>query len=132
MSESVQGGGLFSSIRRLLATAFEMAQVRLELLGTEVDLEKRRIFDGLLWGAIALMVVGVGLVLLCELIIYLVWEGYRLATLGVLTLLFLVSGGLLIREARQRLSSSLGLFSASVSELRRDSAELRTSSKHDA
>ena len=34
MNDPVQGSGLFASLRRLLATVHEMAQVRLELLGT--------------------------------------------------------------------------------------------------
>ena len=124
MVNPAREGGIFSSIRRLLATALEMAQVRLELFGTEVELEKRRLFDGLLWGAVALMVVGVGLVLLCGFVILLFWEGYRLAAIGVMALLFLAVGAWLMREARKRLSSPTGMFDASVAELQQDQAGL--------
>src|SRR5665647_614007 len=103
MSSLNNESGLFVSLRRFLDTALEMAQVRLDLFGTEVEFEKRRLFDGLLWGAIALLILGVGFVLFCGFIILLFWEGYRLAAVGIMAMLFLTSGILLIREARQRL-----------------------------
>ena len=131
MNDPVQESGLFASLRRLLATVHEMAQVRLELLGTEVELEKQRLFDGLLWGALALLVLGVGLVLLCGFVILLFWEGYRLAAVGVMALLFLAGGALLMREMRQRLRNPTGMFNASVAELKRDRAELHVSDQHE-
>ena len=131
MNDPVQESGLFASLRRLLATVHEMAQVRLELLGTEVELEKRRLFDGLLWGAVALLVLGVGLVLLCGFVILLFWEGYRLAAVGVMALLFLVVGVLLMREVRQRLRNPTSMFNASVAELKRDRAELHVAGQHE-
>lgn len=131
MNDPVQESGLFASLRRLLATVHEMAQVRLELLGTEVELEKRRLFDGLLWGALALLVLGVGLVLLCGFVILLFWEDYRLAAVGVMALLFLVGGVLLMREMRQRLRNPTGMFSASLAELKRDQAGLQASEQHE-
>lgn len=120
-----QGGGLFASLRQLLATALEMAQVRLDLFLTEIEQEKLRVFDGLLWAGLALMLVGVGVILLCGFIVVLLWEGYRLATLGILTLLFLGAGGLLMRAARNRLRSPSGALGATVDELRQDLAELK-------
>ena len=120
-----QGGGLFASLRQLLATALEMAQVRLELFLTEIEQEKLRVFDGLLWAGLALMLVGVGVILLCGFIVVLLWDGYRLATLGILTLLFLGAGGLLMRAARNRLRNPAGSLGATVDELRQDLAELK-------
>ena len=120
-----QGGGLFSSLRQLLATALEMAQVRLDLFLTEIEQEKLRVFDGLLWAGLALMLVGVGVILLCGFIVVLLWEGYRLATLGILTLLFLGAGGLLMRAARNRLRNPTGALGATVDELRQDLTELK-------
>ncbi|WP_296443155.1 phage holin family protein [Rhodoferax sp. UBA5149] len=115
----------------MLATVLEMAQVRLDILGTDAELEKRRFFDGLLWGAVALMVLGVGLVLLCGFVILLFGDAHRLPALGVMALLFLVLGVLLIREARQRLSNPSGMFKASLAELERDRAGLQASGQHE-
>lgn len=129
MRDPVRESGLFASLNRLLSTLLEMAQVRLQLLGTEVELEKRRLFDGLLWGGVALVVLGLGLVLLCGFIVLLFWEGYRLAAVGGMTLLFLGSGALMLRHARDRLTnrnSSAGMFDVSLAELKRDQAELKS------
>lgn len=131
MSDPVQERGLFSSLRRLLATVLEMAQVRLDLLGTELELEKRRLFDGLLWGTLALLILGIGLVLLCGFVILLFWEGYRLTAVGVMALLFLGAGVLSMRQARQRLRNPGGMFKASLSELERDQTGLRASGQHE-
>lgn len=131
MSDPFHQSGLFASLRRLLATALEIAQVRLDLLSTEVELEKRRLLDGLLWGAVALMALGVGVVLLCGFIILLFWEGYRLPTVGVLALLFICGGALLMREVRLRLRNPAGMFNASVAELARDRDGLPASGQHE-
>jgi uncharacterized membrane protein YqjE len=40
--------GLFNSVRQLFGTGLELLQVRLELLGTELEVEKRRLFDSVL------------------------------------------------------------------------------------
>ena len=125
MSEPLKpAGGLFASLRRLLVTALEMAQVRLDLFLTEFQQEKLRVFDSLLWAGVALMLIGVGVILLCGFVVILLWETHRLATLGVLTLLFLGSGALLMRAARNRLRSPAGALSATMEELQRDMAEL--------
>jgi len=124
MGESMQGGGLFASLRQLLATTLEMAEVRLALLSTEVEEEKIRLVNGLLWAGLALMLLGIGAVLLCSFIVLLFQDGYRLAAVGVLTLLFLGGGLLLLRTARERLRIPGGLFHASVAELAHDRAGL--------
>jgi len=116
--------GLLASLRRLLATGLEIAQVRLELLAVELEQEKLRIFDGLLWAALALLMLGVGLLLAVGLLLLLVWDGHRLAALGVLSVLFLGAGALLARLARSRLSSPQGIAAGSLDELARDRAAL--------
>lgn len=128
MSEPVDsrpGGGLFASLRQLLATALEMAQVRLDLLLTEIEQEKLRILDALLWAGLALLLLGLAVIMLCGFVVVLLWDHYRLATLGVLTVVFLAAGGVLMRAARNRLRSPSGAFHATVEELRSDLAELK-------
>ncbi len=122
--------GIFGSIRQLLGTALDIAKVRLELLGTEVELEKRRIFDGLLWGAIAVLVLGLGLVLFCGLIILLFWDGYRIYAVGGMAVLFLSAGFWLLKEAHRRMSNPTGMFSVSAAELSRDKSALKPLGEH--
>ena len=109
-----------ASLRQLLGTLLEIAQVRLELISTELELEKRRWFDALWLAALAFVCIALGLVLLCGTLLLLFWEGYRLAAAAALTVLFLGGGALLLAQARQRLRQAGGMFSASVRELRRD------------
>lgn len=132
MQDSLRNSGLFASLSRLLATVLQTAQVRLELLGTEVELEKRRIFDGLLWGGIAIAVLALGLVLLCGFVILLLWDVYRLTAVGGMTVLFLLAGGLMLNHARVRLqnrSSTKGMFDASLAELKQDQSDLTSDSQ---
>lgn len=132
MQDSLRNSGLFASLSRLLATVLQTAQVRLELLGTEVELEKRRLFDGLLWGGIAIAVLALGLVLLCGFVILLLWDGYRLTAVGGMTVLFLLAGGLMLNHARVRLqnrSSTKGMFEASLAELKQDQSDLTSDSQ---
>jgi uncharacterized membrane protein YqjE len=123
------GGGLFVSLRRLIGTALELGQVRLELLGTELEAQKLRILDALIWAVLGVMCVVVGVVLLAGCIVVLFGEGYRLQALAVLTLAFLAGGGLAIRQARTRLKTPPGAFAASVAELAQDRAALRGSAE---
>lgn len=125
-----QTSGLFGSVRQLMATALEMVQVRIELIGTELEFEKRRLFDGFLCAAIAMVFLGVGVLLLCSTIIWMFWEGYRLAAMGVLAVLCLGIAGVLLMQARKRLHNPLGMFHASTSELERDKESLQSSKSH--
>lgn len=131
MATTARESGFFSALKQLLGTALEIAQVRLELVGTEVELEKRRIFEGLLWGAMALLCLGMGLTLFCGFLILLFWEGYRLAAVGVLALVFVGSGTLLALQARKRIQNQQTMFSASLNELKQDQAGLQQKNRHE-
>jgi uncharacterized membrane protein YqjE len=120
MSGHPPGAGLLVSLRRLLSTALEITQVRLELLSVELEQEKQRVVAGLLWASLAVLLLGVGIVLLVGLLLMLLWDGYRLPALALLSLLFLGGGGLLLQRAHARLSSPAGLAVASLGELARD------------
>lgn len=120
-----RAAGLFASLRRLLASLLEIAQVRFELLCTEYEREKLRIFDGLLWGAIALLFLGVGLVLLAALLVALAPENLRLLLLGLLALASLGLGAWMVGQARRRLSQPGSAMQASRTELERDLGAMR-------
>lgn len=124
MGTTEQASGLFASLRQLLGTVLEIGQVRLALLGNDLEREKLRIFDGLLLAALGLMLVSVGTVLLCGFIVLLFAEGHRLAALGVLTAGFLGAGVLLMRSGGRRLQSPHGMFDATLAELAQDRAAL--------
>jgi uncharacterized membrane protein YqjE len=120
MPNAARESGFFSSLKQLLSTVFEIAQVRFELAGTELELEKRRLFDGLIWSAVALLCLSVGLALFCGFIILLLWDGYRLAAVGVLALVFIGVGTFLALSARKRVRNQHTMFNASLNELKQD------------
>lgn len=118
--------GLFDSLRQLLNTALELAQVRLELLVSDLQLEKMRLVDVALRALLGLLLLGVGLLLLIGFLLMLLWDGYRLPALGVLTLLCLGGGALLLQAARRRLRDGDELLAATRAEFERDRAALRS------
>ena len=119
-------GGLFDSSKRALDALLELAQVRLELLGTELQAEKLRLFDALAKAIIALVMLGLALVLALGFVVLLFWEGYRLAAVGVLTVLLAAGGAALLLSARRALNlDDGGPFGLTLGELRRDRAGLQ-------
>ena len=55
--------GLFDSLRRLLRTSLEIAEVRLELLVADLEFEKLRFVEAALRALLGLMLIGLGMVL---------------------------------------------------------------------
>jgi uncharacterized membrane protein YqjE len=131
MSDQARETGLFASLRRLLLTTLEVAQVRLDILGTEIELEKRRLLDGVLYASIAILVLGIGLILMCGFLILLFWDGYRLAAVGTLSVLFIVSGVLLLHSALRNFRMKKNIFSVSLAELESDRIALSTLRPHE-
>jgi uncharacterized membrane protein YqjE len=124
MNEAVPQQGLFASLKRLLATLLEIAQVRLGLVLNELDQQKLRLFDALLIAAASLVALGLGLVLLIAFVVSLFAEPHRPIVLGVLMLLFFGGSvwGLLL--ARSKLRAAGSSLEASLAELKRDAADL--------
>lgn len=117
MSEST---GLMASIKRLTGTLLAIFQTRLELLSNEMEEERLRIGQMLLYGSVALLFFGLTIMLLTVFLVVLFWDSYRLQVLGGLTALFFVAG-LLVWNALRRLARERSkLFSSSLAELADD------------
>lgn len=117
--------GLFESLRQLLHTALSLLQLRLELLASDIEIEKLRLIDVALRALLGIMLLGLSLVLLIGFLLMLLWDGYRLPALGVLTLLCLGGGLGLLHAAKHRLRHGEGMFAATRAEFERDQAALR-------
>jgi uncharacterized membrane protein YqjE len=122
MSE-LPGAGFFANVRQLLATLLETAEVRLQLLGTELEQEKRRVFAALVLAAVALVCLALALVMLSVLVLLIFWDSDRVFAACALVLLFGSSGVYLLYRAKQTLSAPSGLFEHSLAELQRDRAK---------
>jgi uncharacterized membrane protein YqjE len=116
--------GLFESLRRLSLSALELASVRLELLVTDLEIEKRRLVDVLLRILLGVLLLGLGLILFVGFVLLLLWEQHRLAALGVLTVGSLAGGVWLLMAARRQLRDGAPVFAATRAELRRDRSAL--------
>lgn len=114
-----------SSLRGLASTVLELVQIRLELFSVEAQEEVLRVGALLVYGAVAVAFLSLGVVLLALLITVALWDTHRLLALGVFTGLFLATGGVAAWLARERVRSGTYLFSASVEELRQDREGLR-------
>jgi uncharacterized membrane protein YqjE len=115
-----ESGGLMESLKRLAGTSLAIFQTRLELLSNEVEEERLRIEQMLLYGSIALFFFGLAIMLVTAFIVVLFWDSQRLLVLGCLAVLYFVAGLLvwnaLLRVAREKSR----LFSASLAELASD------------
>jgi|SRR3989338_3448179 len=117
MSESA---GLMESLKRMAGTSLAILQVRLELLSNEMEEERLRIGQMLLYGSIALFFFGLAIMLLTVFIVVLFWDSHCLLVLGGLAALFFVAG-LLVWNALRRLAREKSkLFSTSLAELAND------------
>lgn len=117
--------GLAVSLRGLAETLLATARVRLELLSVEGQEEARRLGDILLYGALAVVLLALGLGFLAILLTVLLWDSHRLLALAVFSTLFLTLGGVAARLAWQRSRQDSRLFASSIEELRRDEERLR-------
>jgi uncharacterized membrane protein YqjE len=117
---------LSSSLKGLAATVLELLQLRLELLSVEAQEEVLRVGALLVYGAVAVAFLSLGVVFLALLITVALWDSHRLLALAVFTALFLLMGGVAAWLARERVRSGTRLFSASAEELRQDRDGLRS------
>ena len=116
--------GLMGSVRRLLSTLTSIASTRLELLPNELQEERLRLTRMLFFVLSALFCFGMGVLLLAIFIVLLFQDEYRLAALGVLSVLFLGLGALMVMLSRGEPETGSKLFSASLAELTKDREQL--------
>lgn len=120
------GAGLMGSIKQLLSTVTSIASTRLELLANELQEERLRLTQMLLFTLFALFCFGVGILLLTAFIVVLFWDDHRLAALGALSAIFLALGTLMAMRLRSKAQARSRLFSASLAELTKDREQLET------
>lgn len=121
MSAPAAHSRLFDSLRRLLDTAAGIAQLRLQLFGTELEQEKLRVYGALLRAAFALVLLGTAMMLAATFVLLLFWDSARLQALAVLVLLFTGAGVWCLKLATRTLQSPPGgVFALSLGELQQD------------
>lgn len=117
--------GLLDSARRVLVSLIEIGQTRLELASTEVEEERLRIAELLLYATVSLFFLGVGLVLASMWIVLLYWDTHRELVLAGLSGIFLLVGAGLAITWRHKARHKPKLLATTVAELQRDRDALR-------
>jgi uncharacterized membrane protein YqjE len=116
---SAPDGGLFGSLRRLLATMVGVVQSRLELLTTEIEEELHRAADFLLWCFVVLVTGAMALFMLGVVVIIAFWEN-RLVAAASVTTFFVLAALIAAWIARSKFKESKGLLSTTRDELKKD------------
>jgi len=117
---------LSASLKTLAGTVLELLQLRLELLSVEAQEEVQRLGGLLVYGAVAVTFLSLGLGFLAILITVALWDSHRLLALAVFATLFLTLGGACAWLARERAMAGTRFFSSSAEELKRDRESLRS------
>ena len=112
--------GVVASLRSLAANAVGIVRTRLELFANEFEEERVRTLQIMLLAAVALFCAAVGVLLLTTWIVVALWEQYRLATLAVLALAYLIVAGIAFSKLKAKSAERSKLFSSSLAELARD------------
>ena len=115
---------LLSSLKNLVSTGASIAQTRLELISTDVQIARSKFISLLVMIVFALFFLFFGLVMLALLIVIYSWETDRILALTLLTSGFLAVGMILAAVILQSLRTMPKLFEASISELQKDREEL--------
>jgi uncharacterized membrane protein YqjE len=113
-------GGLFDSLRALIATLVATAHTRVELFGTEIEEEVRRVVALLLGGLVVLALASLALLFGGLVVIVAYWDSHRLAATVSVAIGFVVLtvGSYLAVRARTRRRSRL--LASTLDELERD------------
>ena len=115
---------LLSSLKNLVSTGASIAQTRLELISTDVQIARSKFISLLVMIVFALFFLFFGLVILALLIVIYSWETDRILALTLLTSGFLAVGVILAAIIVQSLRTMPKLFEATISELQKDREEL--------
>ena len=116
--------GLLASLRSVFAGLLEVGQTRLALASTEIEEERLRLAELLLWATMALFFLGIGVVFAGLLLVLLFWDGPREWVLAAVTTVFLAAGLWTGAVWRRKARDKPAFLAATLGELRRDRAAL--------
>ena len=119
--------GFFDSLRQALATLIEIAHVRLELIGVELEASVQHWLGVLLWSALALFSASLAILMLLLTVLIAFWDTHRLLAAGLITGLLAGTALAAMLVVRRRIRTHPPLLASTAAELRRDATALRDS-----
>ncbi|MCL6556536.1 MAG: phage holin family protein [Burkholderiales bacterium] len=130
MSTPAGGEGLFASLKTLAATLVAMGKTRLELLSTEIAVEKARLMRQLIVAQLFVFFLMLAIVFGAWWLV-LLFEAWRVGLVGTLGLAFLLAALLCARWLVQSSRQSPPPLADTLAELEEDLAQLRSAAGHD-
>lgn len=118
-------GGLLASLRRIAGSLFALLQTRAELFTVELQEEKLRAINLLMWLTIALALGVAGILMTAAIVGFFIWEkaGY-LGVTGFAVALLAGAAGLLLM-LRRRILHGEPPFATTIAEIGKDLSCLR-------
>jgi len=113
-------GGLFDSLRALIATLVATAHTRVELFGTEIEEEVRRVVALLLGGLVVLALASLALLFSGLVVIAAYWDTHRLTATACVAIGFIVLTVASYFAVRARTRRRDRLLASTLDELERD------------
>lgn len=113
-------GGLIGSARRVGQSALALLQNRLQLFSVELQEEKFRAIQTLLWLAIGIILVFLGLAMGVGAVAVYVYTHWDIAGLAILTVLLLLLGAIVLGAMWNRLKTTERPFAGTIRELKKD------------
>ncbi len=123
-ADPLRATGLLDSLQRFVATVLDVLQTRAEIVATELEEERERLRELIVFGSFALFFLGFGFLLLTLFIVVLFWDSYRVYALGGFALLYLGLGIFSAVTLRQRLKTRPRLFATTLAEFAKDRERL--------
>ena len=117
--------GVAGSLCRFLRTLLDMAQTRLEILGTEISEERYNLTRLVVVALAALFCLQTGLMLGVLYVVLAVSPENRLAAIGMAALSLLLAAAVAALWLRAWLKSRPPMFGATIAELRKDRDRLK-------
>lgn len=127
MNRPAQGDatGLLERMRSLLASLIEIVETRVELFGTDVELQAGRLRTIAVLLLAALLFMALALVFASVLVIAACWDSYRLTAIAAVVAVHLAAGIGCLLGLRRLVRTGPRPFDATLAELRQDIARLR-------
>ncbi len=116
---------LMGRIRSLVASLIEIVETRLELFGTDVELQAGRLRSMALLLLAGLLFLALAMVFVSVLVIAACWDTYRLTAIAGVVAVHLAAGIGCLLGLRRLVRSGPKPFDATIAELRQDLARLR-------
>jgi len=118
-------GRLLGSLRRVGDSFLALLQTRIQLFALEVQSEKLRCLDALLYLGLGLVLAGAGLFFGATALAIYLWRLARYAGLLALTVVLLAAAIMILWRLRERLRKEPLPFADTIAEFKKDRACLR-------